>query len=182
MRIIKKTIPALALAVLVPAAALADDRRVRNTTPPPYTPRTDVDFIEALVPHHQAAIEMAQVELRNGTRPEVKAMAQQMIDDQTREIAVMQAEYKALTRRSQVPPPPPDNHMRGDMASLRNATGAAVDQTFLDDMIPHHAGAISLTHRARPFLRRQTLRDLAVNMENAQAAEIGEMGRLKTNP
>lgn len=62
-----------------------------------------MDFIGALVPHHQAAIEMAQVELRNGTRPEVRAMAQQMIEDQMREIAVMQAEYRALTRRSQVP-------------------------------------------------------------------------------
>lgn len=72
--------------------------------------------------------------------------------------------------------------MRAGMTALRNATGAAVDQTFLDDMIPHHAGAISLAHRAMPFLRRQTLRDLAVNMENAQAAEIGEMGRLKAAP
>lgn len=35
MQIIKKTIPPLALAVLVPVAALADDRRVRTTTPPP---------------------------------------------------------------------------------------------------------------------------------------------------
>jgi uncharacterized protein (DUF305 family) len=94
----------------------------------------------------------------------------------------MQAEYKALTRRSQVPPPPPDNHMRGDMTALRNAAGAAVDQTFLEDMIPHHAGALSLAHRARPFLRRPTLKDLAVNIENAQAAEIGEMQELKTVP
>lgn len=170
------------LALLLPAAALANDRSVRNTTPPPYTPRGDVDFIEALVPHHQAAIQTATIEVQKGTRPEVKAMAQQMIDQQAQEIALMQAEYKSLTRRSQVPPPPRDNHMRADMAALRNATGAAVDQTFLGEMIPHHAGALSLAHRARPFLRRQALKDLAVNVENGQAAEIGEMAELKTVP
>lgn len=182
MNCTRRLIALLVLALLLPPAALANDRSVRNTTPPPYTPRGDADFIEALVPHHQAAIEMATVEVQNGTRPEVKAMAQRMIDDQTREIAVMQAEYKALTRRSQVPPPPRDNHMRADMTALRNATGAAVDQTFLDDMIPHHAGALSLAHRARPFLRRQTLKDLATNIENGQAAEIGEMEQMKTTP
>ena len=178
----RTVVSSLGLALLLPAAALANDRSVRNTTPPPYTPRGDVDFIEALVPHHQAAIEMAQMEVEKGTRPEVKAMAQQMIDDQTRELAVMQAEYKALTRRSKVPLPPRDNHMRADMTALESATGAAVDQTFLDDMIPHHAGALTLAHRARPFLRRQTLKDLAANIENAQAAEIGEMEQLKTAP
>lgn len=183
MRHTPKTLSRLLLAVLLlPALAFANDRRVRNTTPPPYTPRNDVDFIEALVPHHLDALEMARMEVERGTRPEVRAMAQGMIDEQTREIALMTAEYRVLTGRGRVPPPPTDRHMRNDMALLDRATGAAVDAVFLEQMIPHHAGALVLAHRALPYLRRQALRDLARNVENAQAAEIGEMQELKTAP
>jgi uncharacterized protein (DUF305 family) len=121
------------------------------------------------------------MEVERGTRPEVRAMAQGMIDEQTREIALMTAEYRALTGRGRVPPPT-DRHMRNDMALLDRATGAAVDAVFLEQMIPHHAGALVLAHRALPYLRRQALRDLARNVENAQAAEIGEMQELKTVP
>lgn len=172
----------LLTALLLPTLAFANDRRVQNTTPPPYTPRTDADFIEALVPHHLDALEMARMEVERGTRPEVRAMAQGMIADQTREIELMTAEYRALTGRGRVPPPPTDRHMRNDMTRLERATGAAVDAVFLEEMIPHHAGALVLAHRALPYLRRQALRDLAQNVQNAQAAEIGQMQELKAAP
>lgn len=178
----KPLLALLCFVILVPATGLANDRRVRNTTPPPYTPRNDVDFIEALVPHHEGAIQMAQIEVQKGTRAEVKTMAQQMIDQQAQEIAVMTSEYQAITGRSRVPSPPRDNHMRADMLVIQAASGAAVDEAFLEHMIPHHANAISLAHRALPFLRRQALKDLATNTENGQAAEIGEMQEMKANP
>lgn len=168
--------------LLLPTVALANDRRSGNTTPPPYTPRNDVDFIEALVPHHQDALEMARIEVERGTRPEVKSMAQAMIDQQTQEIALMTSEYQALTGRKRVPPPPTDRHMQNDMRRLERASEAEVDAVFLDEMIPHHAGALVLAHRALPYLRRPALRDLAQNVTNAQAIEIGEMQELKTSP
>ena len=37
--------------------------------------------------HHQQALKMADIELRSGKSPELKAMAQKMKDQQTREIA-----------------------------------------------------------------------------------------------
>ncbi|MBN9523421.1 DUF305 domain-containing protein [bacterium] len=178
----KRLLSLLLTGLLLPTLAFANGRRVQNTTPPPYTPRTDADFIEALVPHHLDALEMARVEVERGTRPEVRAIAEGMIADQTREIALMIAEYRDLTGRSRVPPPPTDRHMRNDMALLDRATGAAVDAVFLEQMIPHHAGALVLAHRALPYLRRQALRDLAQNVQNAQAAEIGEMQELKVAP
>lgn len=179
----KKLIASLFVVLfLFPTLAFANDRRVRNTTPPPYTPRNDVDFIEALVPHHRDAIEMARIEVEQGTRPEARSMAQSMIDQQAQEIALMTSEYRALTGRSRVPPPPTDRHMRNDMRRLEAATGAEVDAAFLDEMIPHHAGALVLAHRSSRYLRRQVLRDLAKNVENAQAVEIGQMQELRTSP
>jgi uncharacterized protein (DUF305 family)/uncharacterized cupredoxin-like copper-binding protein len=50
----------------------------------------DLAFIEAMVPHHQMAIMMAQVATMRAEHPELQALAQTMIEDQQREIAQMQ--------------------------------------------------------------------------------------------
>jgi uncharacterized protein (DUF305 family) len=46
----------------------------------------DLTFLEMMTAHHQGAIEMANTELRDGSLPEVKRLAQQVIDDQQAEI------------------------------------------------------------------------------------------------
>ncbi len=50
---------------------------------------TDRDFMLMMMPHHQAAIDMAKVELRWGHKPALKAMARDVIAAQSREIAQM---------------------------------------------------------------------------------------------
>ena len=49
----------------------------------------DHDFMQLMIPHHEAAIEMAQVEIRYGIRPQLKATAMNIIKGQTLEIAQM---------------------------------------------------------------------------------------------
>ena len=49
----------------------------------------DKDFVAAMVPHHQGAIEMAQAELRHGRNEQLRRLAQEIIVDQTQEIAAM---------------------------------------------------------------------------------------------
>lgn len=49
----------------------------------------DKDFVRGMIPHHQGAIDMAQVELAHGKDPALKAMAQKIIDDQKKEIGQM---------------------------------------------------------------------------------------------
>jgi uncharacterized cupredoxin-like copper-binding protein len=51
----------------------------------------DLTFIEAMIPHHQMAVMMAQVATMRAEHPELQALAQTMIDDQQREIEQMQA-------------------------------------------------------------------------------------------
>jgi uncharacterized protein (DUF305 family) len=57
----------------------------------PYSGNADQDFVSHMVPHHQGAIDMAEVELKYGTDPKLKQMAARIIADQQREIAFMQA-------------------------------------------------------------------------------------------
>ena len=55
------------------------------------TGNTDADFVRMMVPHHQSAVEMAKAELQYGKDPELKTLAQSIVSDQEREIALMKA-------------------------------------------------------------------------------------------
>lgn len=65
---------------------------------PAYTGDADVDFNKQMRGHHVAAIEMAEVQLANGKDPESKALAQEIIGAQKKEIAQIDA---WLARRGQ---------------------------------------------------------------------------------
>lgn len=51
----------------------------------------DVAFVCGMIPHHQAAINMAKAELAHGDNDWAKALAQKIIDAQQKEIADMLA-------------------------------------------------------------------------------------------
>lgn len=57
----------------VPAAANADD-----------------DFVRLMIPHHQAALDMAKTQLLCGKDPQIRRLAQEIITDQQSEIELMQ--------------------------------------------------------------------------------------------
>ena len=50
----------------------------------------DVDFVSLMLPHHQAALDMARTQLIYGTDPQMRRTAQEIITDQQSEIELMQ--------------------------------------------------------------------------------------------
>lgn len=50
----------------------------------------DVDFVQLMLPHHQAAIDMAKTEMLRGKDPQVRRLAQEIITDQQSEVELMQ--------------------------------------------------------------------------------------------
>ncbi len=51
---------------------------------------SDVNFVRLMLPHHQAAIEMAKTQLLYGKDPQMRRLAQEIITDQQSEIQLMQ--------------------------------------------------------------------------------------------
>ena len=50
---------------------------------------SDADFVRLMIPHHQAAIDMAKTELLYGEDPQMRRLAQEIIADQQSEIELM---------------------------------------------------------------------------------------------
>jgi len=50
---------------------------------------SDVDFVKLMLPHHQAAIDMARTQLKYGNDPQMRRLAQEVIIDQQSEIELM---------------------------------------------------------------------------------------------
>jgi len=68
---------------------MRDIARLKTATP------FDKAFIDAMLPHHQMAIDAATLELARGSHPQLKALALSIIKGQSREEGLMQA-YRAL--------------------------------------------------------------------------------------
>lgn len=49
----------------------------------------EVDFMRAMIPHHQGAIDMAKIVIENGKDPEVRKLAEEIVKAQEAEIAFM---------------------------------------------------------------------------------------------
>ncbi len=69
----------------------------------------DVDFVRLMLPHHQAAIDMAKTQLLHGKDAQMRRLAQEIITDQQSEIELMQRWLKqqkpAAAKENQTTPP-----------------------------------------------------------------------------
>jgi uncharacterized protein (DUF305 family) len=66
-----------------------DARMMQQMDAVPYTGDADKDFVAHMIPHHQGAIDMAQVELKYGKDPAMRRLAQDIVMAQRNEIALM---------------------------------------------------------------------------------------------
>jgi uncharacterized protein (DUF305 family) len=158
--------------------------------------RTEVDkpFIEMMIPHHQSAIEMAQMALSRANSPEVKKLAQSIIEEQTREIEQMQAWYKQWYG-TEVPTTDMSMGMHNSMdeammqamqqqemmdmemmSALENAQN--FDQEFLRQMTRHHQMATMMAGMVVNSAHHREIRTLAQNIVESQSAEIAQMQKL----
>ena len=60
--------------------------KMQESMPVEYSGDADVEFVRSMIPHHQGAIDMAEVELKYGKDPQARAFAEAIINAQKAEI------------------------------------------------------------------------------------------------
>jgi Domain of unknown function (DUF305) len=60
----------------------------------------DVDFVRLMLPHHQAAMDMAKAQLLYGRDPQIRRLAQEIITDQQSEIELMELWLKQQAKHT----------------------------------------------------------------------------------
>ena len=145
----------------------------------PFIPKSDVQYIDAMVPHHMMAIDMSQMVLDRGASAQIKAIAQALKDAQGPEIAMMKSVRKTLTGSDVIPAAPMDPYLDKMMMDMGGMSGNELDMMFLKSMIGHHSEAISIAERALDNLARTDMKANAEAVISDQAREIGEMQALR---
>jgi uncharacterized protein (DUF305 family) len=155
-----------------------------------YTGDTDVDFVAGMIPHHQGAVDMAEVVLRHGRDPQLRELAKRIITAQKQEIGFMsswlrgrKSNYRhpqADTLRSTVDFEQAMSTMHKDM-DIRYTGDADLD--FVRGMIPHHQGAVEMAYILQRDGKSLALRKLAGDIIRSQKQEIALMQEwLKKQP
>jgi len=139
---------------------------------------SDERFIDAMVPHHQGAVEMARVALENAEHDEIIQLSENIISTQQAEIEELKSIKQEEFGTSQVPMEMSPQQMRG-MGVMMNPQELAnrnpFDKAFIDAMIPHHQSAIGMARVAREKSENPQIRELAENIISAQQMEIEQM-------
>ena len=150
----------------------------------------DVSFAQGMIPHHQQAVEMAELADGRAASSQVKDLAARVEKAQGPEITTMTAWLKAWDEKVPESMPGMDHSgmdgmdgMDGmmdsaDMDKLKKASGKDFDSMFLTMMVEHHEGAVEMatTEKAKGEYKAATA--MAGDIVTAQNAEISEMKKL----
>ena len=147
----------------------------------------DLRFLDGMTVHHQGAVMMAKEAQQKSKRPEIKQLADNIIQAQNKEINQMtqwrQAWYPQANKqpvayggadKSVVPMSEQQRQsmmMSGDMG----AADAEFDLRFINGMITHHEGALTMAEDALNKSKRPKIKQLSQQIITSQKAEIEKM-------
>src|ERR671917_620365 len=131
---------------------------------------SDERFIDAMVPHHQGAVEMAKVALEHAEHEEIIQLSHNIISSQQAEIEELKSIKQEEFGTSNVPMEMGQEQMRAmgmtDPQELANKE--PFDKAFIDAMIPHHQSAIEMSQVALDKSDNPQIKELAQNIISAQ--------------
>jgi uncharacterized protein (DUF305 family) len=140
----------------------------------------DQAFIDAMVPHHREAIEMADAAQSRGlTQADLERIANDIMSSQQREIdQMLNWREQWFGSRTLGPILPevlgvPESELGMEHGSADAVAGAVdVDAAFAQMMIPHHEGAIAMAEAAKERGEHEEVKELADAIIAAQEREI----------
>lgn len=173
----------------------------------PAADSVDVGFAQDMSVHHNQAIDMSAIALTNASDQRVRTLAFDMLTSQQNQVGQMQG-WLAVWDRSPVGTDGYMGWMAGDehghsmssmstegtgpvtampgmataddLAALRKATGSDVDVKFLQLMLRHHEGGLSMMEYAADHAETPALVRLAQSMISTQQSEATLMEQYLT--
>lgn len=151
----------------------------------PKTNDPEIDFPRMMIMHHQAAINMGNVQRQEGKNDSLKRFSQKMINAQQMEIQELSSILATETVNNSVPAftmELSDHMMKMDqVADIQLITGD-IDNDFATLMIQHHNSAIENSEAYLMYGTNAQLKGLAQKMIDDQKKEIMELSNwLKAN-
>jgi uncharacterized protein (DUF305 family) len=149
----------------------------------------DIKFMQGMIGHHAQAVEMVALVPSRTASDDVRRLAQRIDVSQKDEMNMMR---EWLQSRGQQIPDPRAHHMMGatlmpgmltseEMERLSAASGAAFDRLFLEGMIRHHSGAITMVRdlfATEGAGQTPEIFSYASDVDADQRMEIDRMGSL----
>ncbi|TQE33331.1 DUF305 domain-containing protein [Streptomyces ipomoeae] len=145
----------------------------------------DVSFAQMMIPHHEQALEMAELADGRASDSEIKTLAADIEKAQDPEIQTMKSWLKAWGKPESAEEGMPGmdhgdmdmSEMPGmmsdeDMKKLEAAKGTEFDRMFAEMMIEHHKGAIAMAEDEQKNGKNATAKKLAGDVVKNQTAEV----------
>lgn len=144
------------------------------------------NFIEQMIPHHEAAIRMSENLLKYTTNIELQNIALSIISEQTENIKNMRRILERCSRQRNSRQcnyrynRKTDEIMRTMFERMRNARNTNnIDCNFMREMIPHHMGAVCLCENALKYDICSGLKPILRAIITSQKKGIAQMRRLE---
>ena len=146
----------------------------------------DLRFIDGMMMHHKGAVAMAKEALEKSQRPEIKQLANNIIEAQNKEIAQMKQWRTAWYPKASQQPvaygganksvmPMSAKQQESMMSQDLGAADDKFDLRFLNAMIPHHEDALVMAKDAIGKSTRPEIKQLNQDILTSQQAEIKQM-------
>jgi uncharacterized protein (DUF305 family) len=149
----------------------------------------DVRFMQGMIGHHAQAVEMVALIAERTRRESMRLLGLRIAVSQTDEMALMR---EWLDARGQAPPDPHAHHMHGatlmpgmltpeEMQRLERSRDAEFERLFLEGMIKHHQGALTMVDElfaSAGAAQDSEIHAFASDVDADQRMEIDRMGSM----
>jgi len=158
---------------LAPATASSHASSLKNLG------MNEIMFAQGMIPHHQQAIDMSNMALKNSASAELKKLAKGIISAQQKEISQLKYWLKATDSSMTMDHAMGMNGMlsKSDLAALKKLKGSKFNTAFLKTMIAHHEGALQMV-ALLDGTQVTEVKKIAGDILDGQLAEITVMKKL----
>lgn len=142
------------------------------------TKKTNIDFLQLMIPHHQGAVKMAEYEVAHGENNEMIQLAKSIIAEQQIEIQLMKGLLSSQLSMEC------NNDLSKDWAATMNTMMKDmphenelkdVDMAFAKVMLPHHQAGIDMAKVLLQHGNDHAVKRMAESIISSQQIEIEQM-------